>query len=112
MALLIFLVAVGGSLVLERQEKKHWLELELEYRRAGLEVPKPVPRLSKFEAWANMGLGVTLSLAGGFLVWVTLMVPKIAEGSMALEIVTLILAGGVTLVILGAKALSLYRKSA
>ena len=109
MVLAIFLVGLGVSFILERQEKKQWLELELEYRRAGLDIPKPVPRLNRTEAWANIALGVLLLVAGTFFVYMFLEVPGMTRIGTLLPFASLIIAAGATLGILGAKALKLHR---
>ena len=106
-ALAMFLVAIAVSLILERQEKIHWLQLELEYRRAGLELPKRVPSVSKFEAWANIVLGVMLLVAGTYFFLLLKRIPEVADIKSVLQLASLVLAGGAALVILGLKALKL-----
>jgi hypothetical protein len=64
MVLMTFMAAVAMALAFQRQEKKHRLELSEAYHRAGLELPPPVPLIEKDEAWASIGLGVLLCLAG------------------------------------------------
>ncbi len=110
MVFVLFMVLMGGSLILERQEKIHWLELELVYRRAGIEIPKPVPLLSKFEAVANIALGALLTAAGGYLLYALIQVESILGKTRPTEIVSLVLGGGIALMILGARALMVYQK--
>ncbi len=108
MVLAIFLAGVGVALVLKRQEKIHWLQLELEYRRAGFDIPKPVPRLSRLEAWVNIAVGILLLVAGSSSVVMILRAPELPWTQSPLPIASLILAGGATLVVLGTKALKLH----
>ncbi len=108
--LVIFLAALGVSQVLRRQEKVHWLQLELEYRRAGFDIPKPVPRLSKFEAWLNIAVGILLLLAGSSFVVMILKIPDLPGLRSVLPLASLILAGGATLAILGTRALIVHAR--
>ncbi len=108
MVLAIFLAGMGVAIVLRRQEKIHWLQLELEYRRAGFDIPKPVPRLSRLEAWINIAMGILLLIAGSSVVVQILNMPEFPGTGSMLPFASLILAGGATLVILGAKALKLH----
>ncbi len=106
--LVIFLVATGMAQVLRRQEKIHWLQLELEYRRAGFDIPKPVPRLSKLEAWLNIAVGILLLVAGSSFVVMILKIPDLPGVRSMLTLASLILAGGATLGILGTRALRIH----
>ncbi len=106
--LVIFIVATGVAQVLKRQEKIHWLQLELEYRRAGVDIPKPVPRLSKLEAWLNIAFGILLLVAGSSFVVMILKIPDLPGVRAMLPLASLILAGGATLAILGTRALKVH----
>lgn len=108
MVLVIFLSGIAVALALSRQEKIHWLQLEIEYRRAGFEIPKPVPRLSKIEAWLNITVGILLLVAGGWFLLLILNGTDLPRTPSLIPLPSLILAGGATLVILGAKALKLH----
>ncbi len=110
MVLAIFLAGLGVSLALKRQERIHWLQLEMECRRAGLDIPKPVPRLSKTEAWINIALGVLLLIMGASSIAMILKVPQVRSIGSLLPVVSLIIAAGATLAILGANALKLHRR--
>ena len=46
MSILIFVVAVLGALVLDRQERRHRFERVQEYERLNWEIPAETPKLS------------------------------------------------------------------
>ncbi len=106
--LAIFLVAMGVAQILKRQEKIHWLQLEIEYRRAGFDIPGPVPRLSKLEAWLNIAVGILLLVMGSSFVVMILKIPELPALRSTLPFASLILAGGATLAILGTRALRVH----
>jgi hypothetical protein len=74
---------------------------------AALDMPPIRPKLTQFEAWANMGMAILLLGAGGSFTWVIFRAPLIAATNSSLPFASLLLASGVALVILGYKTLKL-----
>ena len=105
MSILIFVVAVLGALVLDRQERRHRFEKVQEYERLKWEIPAEKPKLSMLESWGNLIVGVVLLGFGGVLLRSMLGVP--AEGMERgwENIVALFLASGLALSWLGIKAI-------
>jgi hypothetical protein len=105
MMLLIFIAAVGVSIALERQERRHLLEQMLEHRRLRWETSLPVPRLSRMEGWITVAFGVILFGSGGWLGWVIIRIPHPESATSTFELVELMIAAGAALTILGGNAL-------
>jgi hypothetical protein len=64
---MIILMAVSAALVaivLDRQERRHRLDVETECSRYGVDVPLQRSRISRFEGYLNVAVGVLLLLAG------------------------------------------------
>ena len=104
MSILIFVVAVLGSLVLDRQERRHRFEKRQEYERLGWEIPLEKPKLSMMESWANVVLGLLLFALGAFFLKTMLGIPAELMMSGWESLVALFLASGFALVWLGVKA--------
>ena len=114
MILLVFVAAVLVATVLERQERRHRLEKKWEYDRLGFPPPPVRPKLKRTEAWLNIALGVLIVLFGCAIVWTHLKVMEtLAERPDLLrqnpagnfwEHAAFYLAGGIALIVLGAKA--------
>ena len=108
--LLIFIAAVGVSLVLERQERRHFLEKSLEYSRLGWKIPRIPPRISRLEGWVNAVFGIMLLGSGIWLSWIMIRSPHPESGATAFELLALMMAAGAALMLLGRKALSQNRQ--
>lgn len=104
-SILIFVVAVLGSLVLDRQERRHRFEKRQEYERLAWEVPLEKPKLSMIESWANVVLGIILFALGAFFLKMMLGIPAELMTSRWENLVALFLASGFALVWLGVKAI-------
>lgn len=118
MTSLIYITAVLISLVLERQERRHLFELNLEYRRLGKTMPPPKPKLPMLESWLNVVLGLFLMFGLGLLfLWTNFSMLKYSAKNPALgphqsewDFTATILATGVALTFLGIRSLILnYR---
>src|SRR5512144_1915560 len=109
-ALLVFVAAVAVALVLGRQEARHELSLRLRAHRTGLVPPArrvPVPFL---EALVALVLGLTLLLGGGAMAarlsgWGEGYGPAFLQNAAAL-----VLAAGVSLVVLAVSALRRFAR--
>ncbi len=64
---LIFLTAVLASLILERQERQHSIELNYAYKRIDRELPRRKPKLPLLESWLNIAVGVYIFIIGVFV---------------------------------------------
>jgi len=105
MSILIFVAAVAGALVLDRQEARHRYEKRKEYERLGWEIPVPKPKLTVLESWGNIMIGAILIAVGGLLLMAMLQLPgELGTESMETSI-ALYLASGLALVGLGVKAI-------
>jgi hypothetical protein len=111
MLLMIFLAAVAVSIVLERQEKRHLSELSRAFDNAALDMPPLRPRITRFEAWTNISLGVLLLGAGGAYAWAVFRLPMGEAMSPAISFLSLLLAAGAALVVLGLRVLKLWQHS-
>ena len=105
MSILIFVVAVLGALVLDRQERRHRFEKVREYERLKWEIPAEKPKLSMLESWGNLIVGVVALVLGGLLLRAMLGVPAEALQRGWENIVALFLASGLALSWLGFKAI-------
>jgi len=101
---LILVVAVLGSLVPDRQERRHRFEKRQEYEGLGWDIPLERPKLSIIESWANVGRGVLLFVLGALFLKAMLGIPaEMMRGGWE-SLVALFLASGLALVWLGLKA--------
>jgi hypothetical protein len=105
MSILIFVVAVLGSLVLDRQERRHRFEKRQEYERLGWDIPLEKPKLSMMESWANAVLGVLLFALGALFLKTMLGIPAEMVTSGWESVVALFIASGIALLWLGVKAI-------
>ena len=103
MSLLIFIAAVLGSLVLERQERRHRFERMREFQRLQWEIPAEKPRISMIESWGNLIVGLILLGLGGLVLRAMLGVPVGLVQAGWESVVALFLASGFALTWLGSK---------
>lgn len=115
--ILIYVVAVLISIVLERQGRRHRLQLEMEYRRLQLPMPPTRPKLLRLESWLNITIGIVLLLLGALYAMLTFTVfmdPRLKSMDLPVAEHTYqaagFIAGGLALIILGTKSLKLNRK--
>ncbi|MCL5035284.1 MAG: hypothetical protein M1395_09315 [Bacteroidetes bacterium] len=110
----IFIAAVIISAFFDQQERRHALELQIEYEKLGRKIPAPPPKLPMLESVANIVVGLILFEIGGAGV-LTLLVTMGITGKEAwsrmaplqTDFAAAFLAGGVALIILGAKGVSI-----
>jgi hypothetical protein len=104
---LIYLAAVGVSIVLERQAKRQKSGIALECARLGLPVPPARPKIQTLEALLNIAIGGVLVVPAVFGFWLILREPFIREntGAGMIDFYSLLLAAGLTLMYLGGEAL-------
>jgi hypothetical protein len=112
MNILIFVVAVLGSLVLDRQERRHRFEKRQEYEHLRWDIPQEKPKLSILEAWAKVVLGALLLALGALFLKAMLAIPADLMTSGMEGQVALFLASGFALVWLGVKAVKQHRQYA
>jgi|GEM_PF-1400766 len=112
--ILIYVVAVLVSIVLERQERRHRFNIEMEYCRLQLPMPLIKPKLPRLESWLNIAIGALLLLLGTLFVALTFTVllnPKLKSMDLPVQEQTYqaagFIAGGLALIILGVKSLKL-----
>jgi hypothetical protein len=113
MSLLILVTGILVSIVFDRQQRRHRMELMWEYRRLNLPMPVVKPKLSALQAWLNIVLGVILTALGAVNVAMFIRHPMIAQGKGMFSISVFFIGGGVTLIFLGTMALrerGRYRK--
>ena len=113
----IFIAAVIISAFFDQQERRHWLELQIEYEKLGRKMSSPPPKLPMLESVANIVVGLILFEIGGASVLVLLstlgITGKEAWSRMAplqTDFAAAFLAGGVALIILGARGVSINLK--
>jgi hypothetical protein len=111
MIMIIFVSALLVSLALGRQERRHRLEMEIESSRYGVSAPPLRPRIGRFEGILNVGTGSLFLLAGGAVVWILFLIPDTARVAGVLHLGALFIAAGLTLIVLGLRALSNSRRS-
>lgn len=115
--LAVFIEAVIVSVVFERQERHHRLDLEIEYEKQGMKVPPRTSKLPLLESIANVVVGLMVAEFGGIFVWTILGMIRHAGGLgvkerdliqsiLANEIyfAAAFLATGIALIILGIKS--------
>lgn len=113
----IFIAAVIVSAFFDQQERRHRLELQIEYEKLGRKVPVVRPKLPVLESVANVVVGLILLEIGGLSIWTLLVTIGIAGSDLAGKIVPIetdlaaaFLAGGIALVILGGKGIRANRR--
>ncbi|MBM4169257.1 MAG: hypothetical protein FJ215_08890 [Ignavibacteria bacterium] len=112
--ILVYVTAVLVSIVLERQERRHCFNIELEYRLLQKPVPPKRPKLPRLESWLNIAVGVLLLMLGALFLWTLFSVisnhqltPLKPMERDALMGGAVFVAAGLALIILGAKSLKL-----
>ncbi len=113
MFIAIFIVAVIISAFFDQQERRHKLELQIEYEKLGKRMPKEPPKLPMLESVANIVIGLILAEIGGVGVWTFLYAVKHAGQIVSqskvgvsgeVDCLSAFLAGGIALMILGVKS--------
>jgi hypothetical protein len=112
MLILIYLSAMGVSIVLERQEKRQRSEIAHACARVGLSLPSPRPGVQIPEALLGIALGMVLLLPAAIEFWLVVSDPLIRSntGAGMIDFNIALLAAGVTLMVLGSKSLILNLK--
>ena len=105
MSIVVFVVAVVVSIVLDRQERRHKLAIELEYERLEWELPPAKPKLSGKVAVLNIVLGVVLLVFGGMAFYAFWLVESAGEKTGGQYCVALFFAVGIALITAGGKGL-------
>lgn len=116
--LMIYLSAVITALLLRRQERVHQAELPSLYQQLGRSVPLRKPKLPLLESWLNVVLGLFLAFGYGTLfLWTNFsrlrdfpQDPRLAPQSFEWEFTSVILAAGITLLILGIQSVIQNRR--
>ncbi len=117
----IFILAVIISAFFDQQQRQHKLELQIEYEKLGRQMPEERPRLPMYESIANVVVGLILAEIGAVKLWAFIGVLRTASEiavksgfPIQIDFMSALLAGGVALVILGAKSVRVnlkYRRS-
>ncbi len=113
----IFIVAVIISAFFDQQERRHRLELQIEYEKLGRKMPAAEPKLPMLESIANVVIGLILLEIGGVAVITVLGTIGIVGNDMwgktaplQTDFSAALLAGGIALIILGAKGIRANRR--
>lgn len=111
MLISIFIVAVIISAFFDQQERRHRLELQIEYEKLGRKMPEEQPRLPMLESIANILVGMILVEIGAVSLWVFIRMPGTARQIEIksdvfgqIDFMSALLAGGIALMILGVKS--------
>ncbi len=112
--ILVYVTAILVSIVLERQERRHRFNLEMEYRRLQIPIPPKRPKLPRLESWLNIAVGLLLLILGALFLWTLfsiisnhrLSLPQPTERDFPMMGAAFISAG-LALIILGTKSLRL-----
>ncbi len=117
----IFILAVIISAFFDQQERRHRLELQIEYEKLGRKMPLERPRLPVYESIANILVGLVLAEIGAVSLWSFIFALRTAREIVMksdfpgrIDFTSALLAGGIALVILGAKSVRVnlkYRRS-
>jgi hypothetical protein len=104
---LIYLTAMGVSILLERQAKRQKSQIDLELARLGFPVPPEQPRIQTLEALLNIAIGTVLVVPAVHGFWMIIRSPMLlAQSRPGMgDFYSILLAAGVTLMFLGSKAL-------
>ncbi len=114
----IYVSAILVLLILHRQERRHRSEVVQEYRHLGRPTPSSRPKLPMLESWLNVVLGIYLAFGFGTLfLWTNFsrlrhfpQDSRLAPQSFEWELTSVVLATGITLVILGIQSLIQNRR--
>ncbi len=119
----IFIEAVIISAFFDQQERRHKLELQLEYEKIGKEMPPEPPKLPKLESVANIFIGLVLAEIGGFGLWA--FVALLMQNGASIftnqklrgdyftgqtDFIAAFIAGGIALILLGVKSLRAHAR--
>lgn len=110
MIILMVVSAVFVALALDRQQRRHRLQLEIECIRYGVDMPVQRPRVSRFEGYLNAAMGVLLFLAGCAMGWVLLAGDTGAAPPGALQAPALFVAAGLVIAVAGGRILLRSRR--
>lgn len=109
MSILMYFAAVIVSIILNWQSRRHRFELEMLYLDLGKEMPMPTPKLQTLECWLNIILGAISTILGGVMLKAFFGMIRHFPNSPSLRdewsFPALILTVGITLIILGVRAL-------
>jgi hypothetical protein len=103
MTFTLFVTAVVGALILQRQQARHRYELRRECERLGWDAPPPGPELSDLESWVSILLGAMLTALAGAFINAALVTPFGLIDAGWIELIAVILASGLTLLWLGGR---------
>ncbi len=120
MVIVFFIAAVAVTALLEWQDRKLRKEMAKEYRRLGIPVPEPGPRVPLLESWLTAYVGTLLILVGlaatvavlqsiGVLSAIT--GTELSVSAALYEVLILLVGGGAGLVFLGLRAVRANRKA-
>lgn len=113
----VFITAVIIAAFFDQQERRHRLELQIEYEKLGKKMPPAAPKLPMLESIANIVVGIILLETGGLALWGLLGTIGVLGGDLVARTAPLqtdfsagLLAGGIALVILGVKGIRANRR--
>ncbi len=115
----IFVAAVIVSAFLDQQQRRHRIEMGIEYERLEKKIPQFPPKLQMLESFANFAVGCILLTIGsmGLLDFLDVIGQSVVSKSenvpMAMDFFAAFIAGGIALIILGIKSVAAnlkYRK--
>ena len=113
----IFILAVIISAFFDQQQRQHKLELQIEYEKLGRQMPEERPKFPMYESIANVVVGLILAEIGAVNLWAFIGVLRTAREIVMksdlpgqIDFTSALLAGGIALVILGAKSVRVNLK--
>lgn len=104
-SIVVLVMAVVVSIVLDRQERRHQLAIELEFERLEWELPPAKPKPFTTEAVLKIGLGVVLLVFGGMALYAFWLLESAGEKIGGPYYVALFFAVGIALITVGGKGL-------
>jgi hypothetical protein len=110
MIILMLFSAALVALALDRQQRRHRLEIEIECSRYGVDIPPQRARISRFEGYMNIGVGALLLFTGCAMGWLLLVARDISAAHGSLQVPALFAAAGVVMLLLGGRVLRRSRR--
>lgn len=114
--ILVYMAAVLVSVILERQERRHRFERQMEYIQLEKTLPIQKPKLPRLESWLNVMLGLLITLLGVLMAFSVFHTHTMVRTETrifshdAYLTLAVFIATGITLLILGFKSIRLNKE--